>query len=123
MLHTFLIVIEILIGVAALAGGVFALLGAAGVPQAWLEGAPFSTYRIPGVILIVVVGGTSLTAAGLLLGSHSSSRLMSVLAGVVLLGWAAGETTYLNRRHWTQGASAILGIAITIPSLLLPAPG
>jgi hypothetical protein len=50
MLHTFLIVIEILIGVAALAGGVFALLGAAGVPQAWLEGAPFSTYRIPGVI-------------------------------------------------------------------------
>ena len=55
--------LEVVVGFAAVAGGVYALLGAVGVPRAWLAGSSFSTYRFPGLVLLVVVGGTCLTAA------------------------------------------------------------
>ena len=121
--RTVLIALEVAIGFAAVAGGVYALLGAAGVPRAWLAGSPFSSYRLPGVVLLVIVGGTSLTAARLLLGDYSTARLLSFLAGVVLLAWAAAQMMYLSRRHWSQPLSALLGFAVAILALLLPAPG
>ena len=41
----------------------YALGGASGVPEEWLENSPFDSYLIPGLYLGVVVGGTCLAAA------------------------------------------------------------
>ena len=122
-LRTLLVVLEMAIGFAALAGGIYALLGAPGVPRAWLAGSPFSSFRLPGAVLVVIVAGTCLTAAGLILGDHSTARLLSFLAGIVLLGWAAVQLMYVSRRHWSQPAVALFGFAIAVLAALMPAPG
>ncbi len=122
-LRNVLIVLEIAIGFAALAGGVYALLGAPGVSRAWLAGSPFASFRLPGVVLVVIVGGTSLTAARLLIGDFSAARTLSVVAGIALLGWAGVQMMYLSKRHWSQPVAALFGLAITVLAALLPAPG
>ena len=45
------------------AGGYYGLSGAPGVPLEWLADSPFMDYFIPGLILLVVVGGAFSFAA------------------------------------------------------------
>ena len=47
----------------AFGGGYYAISGAPGVPVEWLNGSPFRSYFIPGLILFFVVGGAFLVAA------------------------------------------------------------
>ncbi len=60
-----LIVIEAIIGLGALGGGITILTGAFDqwLLLAWLQDTPFSDYTIPGLILLIVVGGGMLLAA------------------------------------------------------------
>ena len=123
MIRVILIVLEVLIGVAALGGGLNAMLGARGVPREWLQGSPFKTYLIPGLFLFLVVGGSMLVAAGLLLAESSAARLMSVEAGIVLVAWIVAQVSIIGRRHWMQPLSAVLGFAVVMLALVLPWPG
>ena len=56
-------VIDGLVGLNAIGGMVYALGGAKAVPKDWLEDSPFDDYRIPGLYLGTVVGGTCRAAA------------------------------------------------------------
>ena len=47
----------------AVGGGCYGLAGAKGVPVEWLVGSPFADYSVPSLILLIVVGGSSLAAA------------------------------------------------------------
>jgi hypothetical protein len=123
VLRNAVIALEVLVGFSAVAGGIYALLGAPGVPRAWLEGSPLRSYRLPGVVLVLVVGGTSSVAARLLLAGNSQARLLSVLAGIVVLAWAGVEMMYLTKRHWSHWVPALIGLAIVVLAALLPAPG
>ncbi|MFH0916041.1 MAG: hypothetical protein V1912_06285 [bacterium] len=123
MIRTTLIVLEILIGVGALAGGVYAFAGAKGIPREWLQGTPFRTYFVPGLVLFVVIGGSMLTAAGLLLGSASVARLVSLEAGIVLLGWVATQLATIGYRHWLQPLFLAFGLAVVALSFALSSPG
>jgi hypothetical protein len=118
-----LIVLELCIGVGALAGGVNALTGAKGVPREWLDGTPFKSYFVPGLLLFVVIGGSMLAAAGLLLGGASAARLVSLEAGIVLLGWIAAQLATIGYRHWLQPLLLVLGLAVVVLSFVLPCPG
>ncbi len=78
-----LTVIEALIGLGAIGGGIAILTGAFDqwFPVAWLQGTPFSDYTIPGLLLLIVVGGGMLSAA----------------MGLVMLGWIACEVAIIDR--------------------------
>jgi len=43
----------------AFAGGYYGLSGAKGIPREWLTGRPFASYFIPGLFLLVVIGGAA----------------------------------------------------------------
>ena len=61
-----LLVLETFIWTSALAGGIGVVQGVAfgqALPLAWLAGTPFSDFTIPGLMLVIVVGGTALLAA------------------------------------------------------------
>jgi hypothetical protein len=118
-----LIVLELCIGVGALAGGLNALTGAKGVPREWLDRTPFKSYFVPGLLLFVVIGGSMLAAAGLLLGGASAARLVSLEAGIVLLGWIAAQLATIGFRHWLQPLFLVLGLAVVVLSFALPCPG
>ncbi len=123
MLTTTVIVLDLAIGLAAVLGGIYLLAGAPGLSRDWLRGTPFGSFLWPGVLLLVLVGGSLLTAAVLLLIEANSGRLVSVEAGVVLLGWSGMVLVTAGYRHWLQVLPAALGIAVVALSLKLPAPG
>lgn len=123
MLRTTLIILEIIIGVAAVGGGVYALIGAAAVPREYLQGTPFRSYFVPGLVLLVVVGGSMLLAAALLLIQASLARIVSLEAGVILIAWIGMQVSLIGYRHWLQPLMGFLGLVIVVLSFLLPSPG
>ena len=86
-LRLILILLELVVALNAVGGGLYGLGGAAGVPLELLRGSPFQSYFWPSAILLVVVGGSMLAAAVLLLLRPRLGALASVGAGLVLAGW------------------------------------
>jgi hypothetical protein len=123
MVRDVLIVLEIVVASAAVAGGLYAMIGARGTPREWLQNTPFRSYFWPGLTLLILVGGSMAAAAALLLGDASSARVVSLEAGIVLLGWMAVQLSIIGYRHWTQLLSIGLGVGIVVLSFALPAPG
>src|SRR3954454_19778470 len=88
-----LLVVQALIGVTALAGGAALILGTLSpelgsvlTPAAsFLEGSPFSSYVVPGLLLAVVVGGTQALAFLLGLQRSTLGLLAAAAAAIGLL--------------------------------------
>jgi hypothetical protein len=94
----------------ALVGAVLAIaLNGAGVPLAFLENSPFSSYLVPGLILGVAVGGTQLAAAVALLLKRTRALQFSAIAGFGMLIWIFVELAMIQHYFWLQGAYFILG--------------
>ena len=64
-------------------------------PQAYLEGSPFSSYLVPGLLLAIVVGGTQ--AVAFLLGVTRSdlALLGSATAAMALLIWVFVQMMFI----------------------------
>ncbi len=94
-----LAVIEALIGLGAIGGGLAILTGAFDrwFPVTWLQGTPFSDYTIPGLILLIVVGGGMLLAAAAQFIQRQWAVLLSAAMGLVMLGWIACEVAIIDR--------------------------
>jgi hypothetical protein len=112
------IAIAAAVGVAAVFGG-YGLLSDAeglGAKQAWLDGTPFPNYIVPGLVLLLVVGGGMLgTAAAALLRSRLAG-LAALAMGLSLLVWGAVETITIGY----QGAAQLLLLAVFVGAPALP---
>ncbi|HEY8448012.1 MAG TPA: hypothetical protein VIL01_12985 [Thermomicrobiales bacterium] len=91
-----LIAVETLMGFSAIGGGIGLLGDWIGMPREALEGTPFSSFTIPALILIFVVGGSQLVAAWLAWTRHPLALVASFAAGCILLGWIAVEAVMVD---------------------------
>ena len=98
------------IAVNAAGGGLYGLAGAPGVPRAWLRGSPFSSYLVPSIILLVVVGGVHLIAAVTVLRRAPQASVRATVAGLVLLGWIGVQVAMIGYVSWLQPAMAVLAV-------------
>lgn len=98
------------IAVNAVGGGVYGLAGAPGVPRDWLRGSPFASYRVPSIILLVVVGGVHLIAGITVLRRARQAASHAAAAGLVLLGWIGVQVAMIGYVSWLQPAMAILAV-------------
>lgn len=107
-----LVATELVVGIGALFGGYGLLADAEGLgaEQSWLDGSPFSDYRIPGLVLLVVVGGGLLTAAALAALGHRFAAGAALAMGVVLLAWGVVETLTIG---W-QGPPQVVMLAVFV---------
>jgi hypothetical protein len=85
-----------LIAVSAVGGALGLVGGGLQFPLAWLEGTPFPSYTVPGLILGVVVGGSALVAALLVVRRHRLGVLAAVGAGLIQVGWIVGEVVLVG---------------------------
>jgi hypothetical protein len=94
-----LVVIEAIVGLGALGGGIAILTGAFDqwLPLAWLQGTPFSDYTIPGLILLIVIGGGMLVAAATIFTQHEWAVLLSAAMGLVMIGFEIFEVAIIDR--------------------------
>lgn len=113
-----LVALFLLIGFAAVAGGVGVMRDRLPFPIQWLSGSPFRGYFWPGLILCVVVGGSQFLAAYLLMSRRSFEKATAVIAACILLGWMAGELHFIGFQAPIQIFFASLGAIELALSLL-----
>lgn len=105
-------ILLLIICINAIGGGWYGLAGAENVPQEWLEGSPFHSYFIPSLILLFVVGGSTLFSSIAVFRNARLAPYASLLTGLILLGWIVTQLLIIGYVSWMQ--PAILSAAIVI---------
>lgn len=91
----------------------------AGVPLAYLEGSPFTSYVVPGVILGAVVGGTQLLGFIGMLSKRMPGLLLAAIAGFGMMIWNFAEVAVIGEYSFLQGIYFGLGILETLSVIAL----
>src|SRR4051794_11803542 len=98
-----LLVLQALVGLTALAGGGALILGTINSrlgtvltpPVVYLEGSPFSSYLLPGLLLAVVVGGTQICAFVMGLTRNPFGLPAAAAAAIGLLIWVFVQMMFI----------------------------
>ena len=109
------------IALTAMGGGIAILVGADEFPLEWLSGVPFKDYTLPALILMFVVGGSSLIAAIAALLQSSVRSLAAAIAGIIMMGHIVVEVLILKQvppgPTWIEGVYFMLGCLLFILGL------
>ena len=113
-----LVVLEAFLGVTAVIGGVGLLLGWEKAPVSQLQGSPFGSYLIPGLALMVLVGGSAIVAAAAVWRGQKFGALASAVSAAMILGFEVVEYAVIGYQSGLQVFYVLVGFAI----LALAAP-
>jgi len=119
-----LFVVDLFVALTAIGGGIAleAGLEEGRFPPEMLRGTPFGGYVIPGLILAVLVGGSAAVAAAATLLSPQIGGLVSIVAGVVTMGWIVGEILLLKQPSaptWSEVFYFTLGLVMAVLGLMV----
>jgi hypothetical protein len=111
-----LAVLQALVAVYAAWGGMSLALGARGfaLPVEWLRPVGLRSWVLPGVALVVVVGGTSALGAVASWVGHRWAVPASMLSGGVLLAWLALQLAVIGPRAPVQAVTGAAGLAVLL---------
>jgi len=125
-----LLAVEAFVAVTALAGGIALMLGALipdlstaiTPPAEYLDGSPFTSYLVPGLVLALVLGGVHAIAFVLLLRRRPSALLAAAVAGYAALIWIFVQMmvipfSFLQAVYFMAGAVE-LGLVLLLLGLL-----
>ena len=82
-----------------------------GMPLTMLDGGPFSSFLWPGIILLVVVGGTQSVATVLLITHREAALLWTAIAGCGMVIWIFIETIIIAGGSFLQALYFATGMA------------
>jgi menaquinone-dependent protoporphyrinogen oxidase len=90
----------LLTGITAFAGGLALVTSPDGalvhMPTSVLSHSPFSTFLIPGLLLLLVVGGSNVIAGWLVMRDRLRANAWAFAGGAALLGWIVTEMVMLR---------------------------
>lgn len=86
-------------------------------PISLLEHTPFADFLIPGLILVLVLGSSSLAASVLVLRRSKWAVDFTLLAGGSLLSWIVAEVAMMRSAYWLHWLYGGLGLAILLLAL------
>jgi hypothetical protein len=86
-----LVILVAFLALTASAGGVGLLGGSITPPLEMLDGSPFRSYTVPGLSLLVLVGGSALAATAMMLYRHRWGIPTSAVAGIMIIGFEIVE--------------------------------
>jgi hypothetical protein len=95
-----LLALQSFIAVSAIDGGMALLRGAYDgvLSVAWLAGTPFGSYTVPGLALVLLVGGTALVAATSVFIYEDWAVLTSMVSGLTLAAFLTVEILSLDAK-------------------------
>jgi len=96
-------------GISAVGGGIALMTGVIPEQVTWVQHTGFPSLFFPGVILMAIVGGSSLVAAVAMLKRVDGWQLASLLAGVIMVFWIVGEIASIRAFHFLQVIYLITG--------------
>lgn len=95
---------------AAVGGFLGVVVNGAGLPLAYLRGSVFTSYRVPGLLLGVVVGGTQAFAAIAVGRARPGGLGIASVAGGGMLIWIFAELVILGEYSFLQSVYFALGL-------------
>lgn len=101
-------------GITAVGGGLALMTDLIPEQESWLRNTDFHSNYFPGVILMAVVGGSSLIAATALLKRSDGWPLASIVAGIIMLFWILGEVASIQAFHFLQVVYVVTGALIVV---------
>jgi hypothetical protein len=105
--------------VSAVGGGFLGVFAdGAGVPLAYLQHTPFTSYLVPGLLLGIVIGGTQLTAAVLLHRHNPYGLTAAVIAGLGMVVWIFVELAVISEYSPLQAIYLAVGVGEVVLVLL-----
>jgi menaquinone-dependent protoporphyrinogen oxidase len=111
------------IGATAAFGGLELIIwqrGAAWLPDlSLLAGTPFSSFLVPGLLLLGIVGVANLVATTLMVRRHLVEHWAVVSAGSLLVGYIAIEMIVTSTVHWLYLVYLAIGLATVATGLWL----
>lgn len=99
-------------GLTAAGGGLALMTGVIPEQASWVRHTDFSSLYFPGVILMAIVGGSSLVAAIAMLKGAIGWQLASILAGLIMVFWIVGEIASIRGFHFLQVIYFITGAVV-----------
>jgi len=99
----------LLVGAAAIFGGISLVRDGFGMPLSWLHQTPFTSWALPGIALLIGVAVPQLMALCLIVSGHRWALAGGYLAGLGLVLWIAVQMLVLQRYHVMQPAIAAAG--------------
>ena len=119
-IRALLIVMTSFLALTAFGGDIQLLTGFYVPPVEMLAGSPFADYTIPGLALGLVVGGSALIAAVLLIRKNKFASLASASAGVIVMTFEFVEVLVIGFPEGAAGFMQLLyfglGIIIVVVS-------
>jgi hypothetical protein len=105
--------LQVFIGLGALAGGLGLVLEPSGADLGMLletlEHSPFSTYFVPGIVLFLVNGLGSLVGAAASFSRHRHTGEIAMALGAFLVVWITLQVYWISASHWLQALYLGLG--------------
>ena len=101
--HRVLVGVTAFSALSAVGGGVgMVATDGLGMPRSFLADGPFDSYIGPGMILLLIVGGTQVLALVLLLRRAETRLLAGAVAGFGMLIWIIVEVGLISEFSWPQ---------------------
>jgi hypothetical protein len=105
---------QLFIGLGAVGGGLVLILDPSGsnlgIPLEELKNTPFSTYLVPGIVLLVVNGlGSLVGSAATFKGCRNAGKIAMAL-GVFLVAWIMVQVYWFAGFHWLHALYLGLGL-------------
>jgi hypothetical protein len=110
-------------GLTAVGGGLALMTELIPAQEAWIQSTDFPSLYFPGVILMAVVGGSSLIAAVAMMKRAVGWELASLVAGAIMLFWIIGEIASIRAFHVLQVIYVITGGVVLWLTPRSPAAG
>ena len=85
--HILLIILAGALGLSAVPGGITLLVGFYAPPVEQLKGSVFADFTIPGLALLLLVGGSAVLATALLVRRSRFGALSAALAGAIVMSF------------------------------------
>jgi hypothetical protein len=118
-----LIVLEILVGVAAVGGEVYLILTSRDAFADEPGLTPAKTRVIVDLVMLDLIVAVMVISAWLVYGGSSWARVLSIIGGMVVGGFAALRPTLTGSRQAVSTAFVLLGLAVVLLGIVLPSPG
>ena len=99
-------------GLSATAGGLALMTDRIPEQASWVRATDFPSNYFPGVILMAVVGGSSLIAAAALVKRSDGWQLASIVAGTIMVFWIIGEIASIRGFHFLQVIYLVTGVLV-----------
>jgi hypothetical protein len=99
-------------GFSAAAGGLALMTHWIPEQASWVRDTDFPSNYFPGVILMAVVGGSSLIAATALAKRSDGWQLASIVAGTIMVFWIIGEVASIRGFHFLQVIYLVTGALV-----------